>query len=342
MVDCGRHWRSVSTNPNETGTRTDLTGETVEISSPRTSRYTQSNKNFYFTTDNGTFKLESATSSISKAGMPPALDLRAIFLGENGPIGTDTQVGYRCLFGKRDSNDNLILGAPSDVLVLTNQNVTGVSWSRVSNVVTVTDSGHGLGSGQTVSISGSSGGTPDVTAGDYIITAATASTYSFAETAADSSGTLDYAATRKPRLEGSIPSEISSTAEEPFVQIYRTTQTSGASVSPNADYKLVTERALNSTEITNGFFTYDDSIDDILLGAELYTNPNSREGELQANSRPPLSDDMALYKEHVFYAATTSRHLINLDVVDATTMVDGDYVEIQIEGSGTFGTDQFL
>lgn len=329
------------TNPNETGDRTDLTGEAVTIGSPRVSRFAQSNKNFYFTTDNGVYKLESATSTITKSGMPPALDIGGNFLAENGPInGGDStsdggQVAYRVLFGKRDSNDNLIVGSPSDILSLTNAKVVGVAWTRTSNVVTVSaGTGHNIAVGMSVSISASSGGTPEVGDGAFTVTAITSTTYDFAETAADSSGTLDYATTRKPRIEYSIPSEIDSVTPQPFVQIYRTSQTTDADATPTADFKLVTERSLTSTEIANGFGSFDDGIDDILLGSELYTNPNSREGELQANSRPPLCDDMALYKEHIFYAATTSRHLINLDVIDSTTMIDGDYIDVE-----TVGTD---
>ena len=132
------------TSPNETGDRTDLTGETVEIIGPRVSRTAESNKNFFFTTDNGVLKLESTTSAIFKSGMPPALDLRGDFLAENGPIGGGTsttdggQVAYRIVFGRRDSNNNLLLGVPSDILGFANAKVVGVSWTRTSNVVTVT------------------------------------------------------------------------------------------------------------------------------------------------------------------------------------------------------------
>ena len=325
--------------PNETATRTDLSGVSVSISGTRTSRSAESNKNLYFTTDNGVFKLESATSAIFNSGIPPALDLRGLFLAANGPIlgGSSTsdggQVAYRVIFGRRDANSNLLLGAPSDILGLSNAKTVGASWTRTSSVVTISGLvDHNIITGMQVEITLSSSGSPNITLTTYTVTGTTATTITFAEAVADSSGTCDFAVTRKPRLEFSIPSEIT-IGEEPFVQVYRSSQTIDVDTSPSSDFKLVTERSLTATEVSNGFATYDDGIDDILLGAELYTNPNSREGELQANTRAPLCDDITLYKEHVFYAKTTSRHLINLDVIDSTTMADGSYIEIQTVGS---------
>ena len=330
------------TSPNETGSRTDLSGETVEITGTRVSRVAESNKNLYFTTDNGVFKLESPSSAIFKSGIPPALDLRGDFLAANGPIngGSATsdggQVAYRVVFGRRDANDNLLLGSPSDILGFANAKLVGVSWTRTSSTVTVTvGAGHNLITGMSVGVTGSSGGSPDVTAATYVLTGTTATTVDFTEAVADSSGTLDLSVTRKPRIEYSIPSEIDSVTNSPFVQFYRTSQTSDVDTSPSADFKLVTERDLTATEIANGFGIYDDGIDDILLGAELYTNPNSREGELQANTRAPLCDDISLYKEHVFYSNTVSRHFINLDVIDSTAMSDGDYVEFRTTDTAT-------
>ena len=328
--------------PNETAARTDLTGETVEITGSRVSRTAESNKNLYFTTDNGVFKLESSTSAVFKSGIPPALDLRGDFLAANGPIsgGSSTsdgaQVAYRVVFGRRDANDNLLIGAPSDILGLTNAKVTGVSWTRTTNVVTVTaGSNHKIETGMLVTVSGSSGGTPEITDATVTVTGTTATTFDFSETAADSSGTVDYSVARRARLEYSIPSEIDSVTNSPFVQVYRSSQTNSASSTPSSDFKLVTERDLTAAEVSNGFAIFDDNIDNILLGAELYTNPNSREGELQANTRAPLCDDIELYKEHVFYARTTSRHLINLDVIDSTTMSSGDYIEVKTTDSPT-------
>lgn len=333
MSDKLRYFTDTGTAPNLTGSATTLTGATVSITAPRVSRSVLSNNNLYFTTDNGPLKLEAYNGSVFQAGAPPGLDLRGVFSPVNGVIGNDTSVAYRLIFGRRDANDNLILGAPSDILVLTNAPVTLAPWSRVANVVTVTSSNHGLSAGMSVDISTSASGTPDVVTGAYTITAVTTSTFSFAETAADSTGTLTWAATRGVRLEYSIPSDITSTTEGYFVQIYRSSQTASATASPSSDFKLVDELKLTAAQITARVGFYDDEIDDLLLGAELYTNPNSREGELQANYRPPLCEDMTLYKGMVIYGNCTTRHLLDISVLDSTSMANGDFVEIKIGGT---------
>jgi hypothetical protein len=73
------------------------------------------------------------------------------------------------------------------------QKIIGASWSRSANVVTVTSAGHGRAVGDTLYIDASTGATP-ITPGIYTITGVpTINTFTFAETAANSSGTCDYA-----------------------------------------------------------------------------------------------------------------------------------------------------
>lgn len=347
------------TAPNLVGAQNNLSGLGTAVTFGRISRSAQSNQNFYYTTDNGVQKLEFFNSSVYGAGIPPALDMRASFLDENGvinapDIGTTStnQVAYRVIFGRRDSNDNLLLSSPSDVISLTNSVVTGSSWARVSNVVTVTTSStHNLSTGMVISVDNSSGGTPDVVNQTYVITRLSATTYSFAETAADSSGTLDYANTRKSRLEFSIPSEIDTATEGYFYQIYRSSQTIA---TPSADYKYITEVELTAADISRGFIIYDDEINDIFLGAELYTNPNSQEGELQANARPPLCDDIAYFKNHMFYGKCNSRHTLDLSVIDPSKFAafetltfkidttEEDYVSREFVGNNRVSAESIL
>jgi hypothetical protein len=327
------YFSDTGSSPNLTGSITDLTGATVAVTGTRKSRGTQNNNNFYFTTDNGVLKLEAYNSAVSKAGTPPATDLRVDFLSSSGPIGGDTQVAWRIVFGKRDANDNLLLGAPGDIVALTNTPQTAVSWSRAANVVTVTNTGHGLAAGMIIIVSNSTGATP-VPSGTFVVVSATATTFTFADTAANSSGVLDYTATRAARLEASVPSEITSTSENYFVQIYRTSQSGDSAVEPEANFKLVDERILTSAEITNRVLFYNDEVDDILLGAELYTNQNSREGELQANDRPPLCEDITLYKNHVIYGNCRTRHNLSFSLISTDNINAGDIFQIKI-GSTT-------
>jgi hypothetical protein len=241
------------------GTGTNLSGETV-AETGRTGRAAEQNNNLYFTSNNGVMKLTAYNSDVYKAGIPPALDLRGSLITLSTNILQDNYaVGYRVLFGIRDANKNLILGAPSDFLYVAN------------------------------------------TAG----------------------------AARAVRLEFSVPTEITSTAI--FYQIYRTSQVTPATDDPLPDFRLIKEANLTSSQITNGVVYFEDTVDDVFRdeAAELYTNPNSREGELQANERPPLCNDIVLFKDQMFYANCTSKHFIQINLIAPGDIAVADYVEVK-------------
>jgi hypothetical protein len=75
---------------------------------------TQSNGNFYFTTNNGVYKIAGLTGTPQQAGGPQALDLNAVTAGAGTAVVTNSQVAYSVVWGYLDANNNLILGAPSE------------------------------------------------------------------------------------------------------------------------------------------------------------------------------------------------------------------------------------
>jgi len=77
--------------------------------------------NFYFTTSEGVFKLDSTASTPRKAGVVRALDGVGSTTGSSGFLQDNSAVAYRMVWGYRDENNNLILGAPSQRVI--------VSWS---------------------------------------------------------------------------------------------------------------------------------------------------------------------------------------------------------------------
>lgn len=90
---------------------------------------TQSSGNFYWTTNNGVYKLDSLSATPVLSGVPTALDLQGVVSGAGNVVLNNSQVGYQILFGYTDANQNLILGAPSEFLFVSNsagstQNVT--------------------------------------------------------------------------------------------------------------------------------------------------------------------------------------------------------------------------
>lgn len=107
--------------------------------SPPTANFinsTQSNGNFYFTTNNGVYKLDSLTGTPRQAGSPPALDLTAALSGVGTAMPTNSQVAYAVVWGYLDANNNLILGAPSEWAYVTN--TTG-STQDISITTTIPD-----------------------------------------------------------------------------------------------------------------------------------------------------------------------------------------------------------
>lgn len=86
---------------------------------------TESNGNFYFTTSEGIMKISAATVGdlstsagfITRAGGVKALDTEAylnVTLGDiSGFLPADSAVAYRIVWGIKDANENLVLGAPS-------------------------------------------------------------------------------------------------------------------------------------------------------------------------------------------------------------------------------------
>ncbi len=328
------YFTDTGSSPNYTGSEHALSGQSFTCAAPRVSRGLEQNANQYFTADNGIMKLDAYNGTLFLAGAPPGLDIRGGFTADNGPILADSEYAVRVVFGRTDANNNLILGAPSDILTLTTQNTLVVPYTRSGGgpyTVTATLVGHNLSVGMTITVSAGTTATVD---GTHVITAVTASTFVWSQVAdPGASGTFSFKTTRQGIYEFTVPSDISNVSQQWFYQIYRTSQSGSASISPTADFRLIDQVLLTSAEISAHFVTYIDEVDDVLVefAPELYTNPNSREGELQANYRPPLCDDMALFNNYVFYANCETRQTLEVDVIDAGALAAADYIEIKID-----------
>jgi hypothetical protein len=326
------YYTDTGSAPNLVGVEHTLTGESFTLSG--TTRSLQSNSNLYFTADQGILKITSFDSAISKAGAPPGLDISL-----NYDVSTTATwfeagntVGYRVLFGYVDANDNTILGAPSQIAQINNPAVTGLSYTTSGGgpwTVTVTSNDHGLQTGDILLISNGTDADAD---GTHAITVTGTNSFTYSvSSASPGSGTLDYAYGMAVLVEMSVPSEIS-TALPWFYRVYRSSQNQ-ISVGIFSDFELVAENMLTSAEISAGVAFFADTVDDLLRSTILYTNENSGEGELQANNRPPLAQDMAVFHNYALYANCTTRHLLNLNVIDPTVMVSGDYIEIKVDAT---------
>lgn len=324
---------------DDNGSETINTGVAVVVTPPRVSRTAQANDNLYFTTDNGVLKLSAFNSNVFMAGIPPGLDLTGNFAPADGPIGGDTQVAYRILFGRTDQNNNLLLGAPSDILVLINRPFASASFTTAGagpfTITINTSVAHNLSTGQVVTIP-TGAPTPAQLEGSWPVTVVSASVFTISvPTNPGAGGTISLiSVTRETNLEFSVPEEITST--DVFYQVYRSTQSASSSVAPAADFRLIKQQNLTAFEIAENVVFYTDDVLVIFEGAELYTNPNSREGEAQANTQPPLCDDMTLFKNHMLYANNTTHHALAFDLVstDPSFIVSGNWFEVK-EGATT-------
>ncbi len=73
----------------------------------------QANGNFYFTTNNGVYKIDALTGTPKQAGGPEGLDVTLAVSGVGTAVPTAAQVAYALVWGYTDANQNLILGAPT-------------------------------------------------------------------------------------------------------------------------------------------------------------------------------------------------------------------------------------
>jgi len=99
-----------------------------------------------------------------------------------------------------------------------------------------------------------------------------------------------------------------------FYQIYRSNLSESLTDEPNDELQLVLEGKPASGDITAGFFTVMDELPSSLRGATLYTSP-SQQGIANANEVPPYAKDMCVFKNHVFYGNTKTKHRFGLKVL---------------------------
>jgi hypothetical protein len=103
----------------------------------RRTRFLEMAKSLYMTTSAGVYRLDSAAGTWGAAGVPQAVVGTAALAGDaSGFLPANAQTAYRFVWGIRNGNDRIILGAPSGRVSVTNP--SGASNSdNVSLVVRV-------------------------------------------------------------------------------------------------------------------------------------------------------------------------------------------------------------
>jgi hypothetical protein len=206
-----------------------------------------------------------------------------------------------------------------------------------SYTVTLTaGSGHGFSSLEFISVSSATGNIPD---GTYQITSTTSTTVTFDLTISPAplDGTLTWGTFKYGKIQSTLPDQIQTTSY--IYQIYRAEASALSTISPDeSTLQLVDELNVTSDDLSVGFITYYDTTPDLLKAQYLYTNPNTGEprGEAEANEKPPQCKDMALFKNHVFYANCQQPYNLPISLLasTSTTMPDNSQFTISQDSSG--------
>lgn len=245
------------TRHDGTSTYTDFSGDYDKPDSDNKVRFAQAQRNLYFTSNAGLFRLDAPGGTPVAAGGPKARDWASwgeqTFLHSDGWLADQYAVGYRAVLCIRDASGRLVRGPSSGRLVLAN------------------DAGP---TGYTIGY--------DSTAATTVLSLA-------------------------------IPPGLTTSH---FVQLYRTPQVAMA-IDPGDEMGLVLERAITSTDISNGAMQLLDITPDEMIGPTGYFCP-SQEGILQSDEPPPLARDIAAFRNSLLLGNTVSRQRLFLTVIRAS------------------------
>jgi hypothetical protein len=122
-----RHWNSsLDFDSDGEGTWVNMATNILEPATGVKIKFAESNGNLYFTSNKGIKKISATAASnvlsngISFAGGIEALDGNGYLNTEQGWFLQDSQVAYRIVWGIQDSNTNVVLGIPSERIIVTN------------------------------------------------------------------------------------------------------------------------------------------------------------------------------------------------------------------------------
>lgn len=141
-------------------------------------------------------------------------------------------------------------------------------------------------------------------------------------------GSISEGSPAKAELTFTVPPEIN---ENYFYHIYRTAYvsvTAGvtlADIDPGDEQYFVLETPITAADILAGTITLEENTPDSFraVGAPSYTNAITGTGITQANERPPIAQDMALFRNSTFYANTKDIHRSTFSILSVDDFVSG-------------------
>lgn len=205
------HYNSIlSYDSTGDGVFTAFAGSYMELDAGLRLKYQESNGNLYFTTTESIKKISAKTASnlsaaagyVTNAGGLKALDVLLSANGTSGYLEPGFQVAYRIVWGIKDTNENLVLGAPSARAVITNTptttslvtfnaDITAVSVTLQNTGDTITYSGTVFANGNKVVFNTISGTTTLLPNNIYYVISQTPTTFQVSATSGGSAIALD-------------------------------------------------------------------------------------------------------------------------------------------------------
>lgn len=131
-------------------------------------------------------------------------------------------------------------------------------------------------------------------------------------------------------LNFTLPQELTT---EYFYQIYRTPVTTVQlsqtlnDIDPGDEEQFIFEFPITDADLLAGFISITDNTPETFRasGAPLYTNAitGGGRGIVDANDRPPIAQDMALFRQSTFYANTKDAHRFTFSILSVDNFVSG-------------------
>lgn len=292
-------------------------------------RSTQANENFYFTSSKGVFKLDSYTGTPSAVGVPQALDVQATIAAQITPTGNTTNGSS--VITSVSSISGLAIG-----MSVSGTGIPGNSYVTSFNgtTITINNNASATGTGVTLTI-----GIPSTWLATSASNGLNTTGYRVMWTITDANQNLiqgapsgfaqvvnTTASTAAPIVNFSLPSGI--TVNHQY-QIYRSAAV-GSGITPSDEEGLVYQGSPVANDLTYGTISVLDIVPDALRGATIYTAA-SQQGLVNSNSTPPLANDIAIFRNTMFFANTSTLQNYNLTLLGTGTpagIQSGDTITI--------------
>lgn len=139
-----RHFEDQIQFEDENGLFQDIAGSYMELREGYRIKYQEAKSNMYFTTEEGIKRISiekqadlssTSTVTIEQAGVPKAAYMEGTASNTvGGFLPAQSKVAYRFLFGRKDNNNNLLLGSPSARHIISNTQDKSVTYQS-SNLI---------------------------------------------------------------------------------------------------------------------------------------------------------------------------------------------------------------